>query len=389
MGSALSDLEIALSLPLGQDEGVLALRELVPKPLAPVEALESVLLEALQRPPCVVSFSGGRDSSGLLATACALARREGLPLPVAATLVFPGDAAAEEGEWQEVVLREVQVEQWERIVVTPGQLDAVGPVATALLRRHGLLWPFNTHFHMPIVERAIGGTVVTGFAGDEVARASAFARAERIMCRRERAGLADSLKICGLALAPRPVRAVVHRRRQGEPVPWLGPEGKRQARERLALDDADVPFGFDHRLGWFWRSRYVQRCLAAFGRMGSTSSVRFVHPFASPPLLAALARRGGVPGLGDRSEIVRLLFGGVLPPKALTRVSKAHFTTPLWTGTAKRFAAEWSGGGFDPQLVDPRLLRSHWLGQQPDLTSTTLLQAAWLYDDRGVVDGDG
>ena len=380
MGTALGDLDMALGLPLGRDEGVPVLGELVPKLLAPVAALESVLLDALQRPPCVVSFSGGRDSSGLLAMACAVARREGLALPVAATLVFPGDAAAEEGEWQEAVLREVQVEHWERIAVAPGELDAVGPVATALLRRYGLLWPFNTHFHMPIVERAAGGTVVTGFAGDELARASTFARAERIICRRERAGLVDGVKICGLALAPRPVRMAVYRRRQGEPKPWLGPEGRRLARERLAFDDADEPFGFDRKLGWFWRSRYVQFCLDAFKRMGSTSSVRFVHPFASPPVLAALARRGGVPGLGDRAEVVRLLFGGVLPPKALTRVSKAGFTAPLWTGTARRFAAEWSGGGFDDALVDPRALRAHWLGERLDLLSTTLLQAAWLHD---------
>ena len=37
------------------------------------------------------------------------------------------------------------------------ELDSVGPVAQAVLRRHGPLWPFNAHFHMPLLERASGG----------------------------------------------------------------------------------------------------------------------------------------------------------------------------------------------------------------------------------------
>ena len=50
----------------------------------------SVLLRSLQRPPCVVAFSGGRDSAGLLAAATRAARRHGLPLPIPATYRFPG-----------------------------------------------------------------------------------------------------------------------------------------------------------------------------------------------------------------------------------------------------------------------------------------------------------
>ena len=51
---------------------------------SPREAMERVLREALQRAPCIVAFSGGRDSSAVLALAVDLARREGLqePLPV-------------------------------------------------------------------------------------------------------------------------------------------------------------------------------------------------------------------------------------------------------------------------------------------------------------------
>src|SRR5687768_13796753 len=53
------------------------------------EALEQAVLVGLMRPPCVVSFSGGRDSSAVLAIAAHVARREGLPLPIPVSLRFP------------------------------------------------------------------------------------------------------------------------------------------------------------------------------------------------------------------------------------------------------------------------------------------------------------
>ena len=54
------------------------------------------MLRALRRPPCLVSFSGGLDSSALLAVATAVARREGLDDPVPATLVVPGSPESDE-----------------------------------------------------------------------------------------------------------------------------------------------------------------------------------------------------------------------------------------------------------------------------------------------------
>ena len=55
----------------------------------PRAAFEAAILPGLRRSPCLVSFSGGRDSSAVLATATAVARREGLPLPVPITHRFP------------------------------------------------------------------------------------------------------------------------------------------------------------------------------------------------------------------------------------------------------------------------------------------------------------
>lgn len=63
---ALTALELSAGMPLGViAEGPTAVRPLH----SPAAALEAVLADALQRIPCLVSFSGGRDSSALLAVA--------------------------------------------------------------------------------------------------------------------------------------------------------------------------------------------------------------------------------------------------------------------------------------------------------------------------------
>ena len=48
-----------------------------PEVVAPRQALDDVLRPALESGPCFVTFSGGRDSSAVLAAATDLARREG------------------------------------------------------------------------------------------------------------------------------------------------------------------------------------------------------------------------------------------------------------------------------------------------------------------------
>ena len=72
--------------------------------LDPLEALEAAVLPALQRPPCLAMFSGGRDSSLVLAVASRVARREGLAEPIPTTQVFPDFPETDEARWQKLVL---------------------------------------------------------------------------------------------------------------------------------------------------------------------------------------------------------------------------------------------------------------------------------------------
>src|SRR5262245_65085870 len=100
MTYSLAPLEIATGLVLGVEprREVVAPRLDAAEP--PLPAFERAVLPALRRGPCLVSFSGGRDSSAVLAVATGIARREGLPLPVPVKNVFPGPATTLEPGWQ-------------------------------------------------------------------------------------------------------------------------------------------------------------------------------------------------------------------------------------------------------------------------------------------------
>src|SRR5206468_12200197 len=96
-----------------------------------------------------------------------VARREGLPPPIPATNRFPEFSLTNEDEWQERVVRHVGLEDWVRLDWTD-ELDLLGPYAEKVLRRHGLAFPSNLHFHDPLMEAARGGSMLTGVGGDEI-----------------------------------------------------------------------------------------------------------------------------------------------------------------------------------------------------------------------------
>jgi asparagine synthase (glutamine-hydrolysing) len=377
---ALTEIELAVGMPLGL-EPVAPLRR-SPGAQSPGEALEEVLLDALRRPPCLLSFSGGRDSSALLAMATDLARREGLAPPVPATMVFPGSDEANEERWQEEVLRHIGVSDRVLIEITGDTLDAVGPVARGTLARHGLLWPFNAHFHVPIIDEAAGGTLVTGFGGDELGLLSEEAKAERILARRRVRHREDAL-IVGFALSPRWVRRLVYRRRSiagFHEMPWLNAAGRREVAKTAARHSASMPLGFDAAVRYFWRGRYLQHCLWSLNTLGADRDVRMVNPFVDPRVLDAVARAGGFRGFGSRTELVGLLFGRFLPDSVVSRETKALFNVALWTDTARAFAQSWRGSGLPGWLIDEEALRSHWQRATPHALSALLLQQAWLHD---------
>jgi asparagine synthase (glutamine-hydrolysing) len=125
------------------------------------------MLPALSRPPCKVAFSGGRDSSAILAIATYVARRHGLHDPIPLTFRYEEYPRTWEDEWQELMVRHLDIRDWE-IVAIRAEFDVLGPTARDTLHRHGLFWPPNSYTMMPMFQAARGGSLLTGRGGDEV-----------------------------------------------------------------------------------------------------------------------------------------------------------------------------------------------------------------------------
>lgn len=374
----LAPLEVASGLVFGFGEAVPG--RFGSQNKTPVAAFEQAALAALQRPPCLVSFSGGRDSSAVLAVATRVARREGLPLPIPATHRFPSVALSDEAEWQELVVAHLGLHDWFRNDVDD-ELDSVGPVATDVLRRHGLLWPFNTFFHMPLLEAARGGSLLTGIGGDEIFGDSRWARARAVLSGAERPHPRDALRVA-LALAPRGLRARVLRRRLDIDFPWLRPEALKRVLDLSAAEDATEPFGWSKSFRWWHSLRYWQAAQRSLAVLAADADVRIGHPFAEPAFSAALAALPRSMRFHDRAEALAILVGDWLPATLIERTGKASFDAAFFNVHSRALTATWQGEGADPDYVDAGALREHWHSPHPDGRSFLLLQSAWLARER-------
>lgn len=374
----MSSLEAAVCMPFGRDVS--------PRGLPTLEApdaltvLEDALVPALERPPCLVTFSGGHDSSAVLAAAVRAARRKGLAPPVAITLRFPRAPRAEESERQERVIRHLEVADWIRVEIGD-ELDFVGPIARDLLVRQGPYFPPNSHLLVPMLERARSGSLAVGLGGDQLLGGWRWARLGALLARRVRPTPRDALH-AALALAPGWLRRrVFARRAELAGLPWLRPEAGHAVRTLEARSDAAMPARWDRFVADASSRRTVTLGARSLASIGADFEVVVTAPLLDPRFVVALARAGGRLGLGDRSQAMRAVFGRALPPDLLARRDKAGFSEVFWTHYARRFAETWSGRGLDHAVVDAEAVHQAWLEQPPDYRSSMLLQAAWLHEN--------
>jgi asparagine synthase (glutamine-hydrolysing) len=375
VASSLSALELASGLVL-EPERAPAAPALPPSGDTPRAALERAVLPALLRPPCVVSFSGGRDSSAVLAVAAHVARREGLAPPVPVTNRFVRPPRADESAWQEAVVAHLGLQDWTRLD-HGDELDCVGPVATAMLRRHGLLWPCNAHFHVPLLEQARGGSLLTGIGGDEALSPSPLARPADVLRRRVRPEPRDAL-LLAYAAAPRALRLRAQARRIGAPCSWLRPPARRALVHALAAEAAAEPLRWSGRYRSLASSRTVAIGLASLAALARDGDTLIAHPLFGRGVLAALGSLPPRRRFATREAATTALVGDLLPPRLALRRDKTGFDDVFWGGHSRAFAARWTGAGVDATLVDHDALRAEWTRPAPDPRSFLLLQAAWL-----------
>ena len=376
----LTPLEIAGGTPLGMNPDEPALPDV--GSLSALVAFEDVVRAALLRPPCVVPFSGGRDSAAVLAVAARIAREENFERPVAVTVRFEGGLGTDEAKWQERVIAHAHVEDWIRLTVAD-EIDFIGPLCGPLIQRHGVRHPASLPLFSLPLQYARGGSLLTGFGGDSVIGGWLPAHAAEVVGRRALPRPADFLSF-GYALSPRTIRAAVMRTRLSRP-PWMRVRAFKEFNAARVAELAERPVRRDKFLRWevrLRRSAFTEQTLAL---LGADADARVFNPLHDRRFIAALARDLGPRGGGDRTSIMRRLFAKDLPDDVLARRDKANFAVAYFRSYTRDFARRWDGVGLDPEIVDADELRKAVLEWIVDPRAVLALQAAWLSAvERGV-----
>lgn len=344
-------------------------------------ALEGLALRALLRPPCVVAFSGGRDSSAVLAVATQVARREGLPLPVPVTYRWPALPETDEEHWQRLVVEHLALPEWCRLDLHD-ELDLVGPLATSVLSRYGLMWPPTSHLEVPLVQQARGGTLLTGDGGDELFGPHRAAALPALLGHRVRPP-SRSVRKAVLAVMPRTARTRILATTLRPTYRWLRPHACRELGEARAAVVSREPIRRDRFLAWHLRRRREREIWEWWGRtLAADHDVEYREPLLDPSFVGALAVEGGWRGYRSRTSAMQHLFGDLLPAPLIARTTKVEYTDVYFNRYSRAFSREWGGTGLDDQFVDPDGLWETWTGAAPPPACWTLLQAAWLASSR-------
>ena len=346
-----------------------------PEPETVRAALEELVRPALAITPCLVAFSGGRDSSAILAVATDVARRHGLDDPIPLTFRYAEHPRAWETEWQELVIRHLGLENW-KVVDIRAEFDVLGPLARSALRRHGLFWPPNAHTRIPMLEAARGGSLLGGNGGDEVFRS--IVKPKTMTHMQVFRSMPPHRAAMTFVVNALPARwRIFAQYHHGLRFPWLRPAARREVWRRF-IDHSAQLRRETHYLERVGDSRYLELQQGIAGALTGDTDVALLEPFFEPRFFRALLAETPAAGFPNRGAAMGHFFGDLLPPEIVHRTSKAVFTESFWGPDSQGFARRWDGTGLDASLVHPDALRRQWLLPKPDMRSATALQAAWL-----------
>ena len=347
----------------------------------PLEVLADILRPVLAAPPCYIAFSGGRDSSAVLAVATSVARREGLDDPLPVTQLYPGLPETDESEWQEAVVRHLQLKDWARLVVGE-ENDLLGEPVRASLRERGLLWPPAVHTKVNLLEALSPGYLLTGEGGDEVFGARRPAPWSHLkkgtsVPRGRAVGPALRSALPGVCR----YRLALSKWRDADLQPWLRPAVAEEHIRMLAADEVSEPWRWDRALLWLTRRRSAGVLAHNYGLLAAEHGISLRIPLLEPAFLASLGRLGGPVGFPGRTAAMAAVFAPLLPRAVIERKGKAQFNRAFMGRATHEFARDWDGSGVDANMVDPRRLRQEWLSDSPSALSSLLLHAAWVNSD--------
>lgn len=351
-------------------------------PLAgtPREVLEAMLVEPLSQPPCHVAFSGGRDSSAMLAVATHVARRHGLDDPIPLSARLEEHPRTWETEWQELVIGHLGLREWTRLPITD-QLDALGPEAAGALRRHGMFWPSQGHSMLVFARHAGGGSMLTGGGGDEVFTSWS----QRRIALRRLVGLRPrrrALKWIAFTRLPQRIQAAYLFDRSPVSTPWLRPEPDRELQQQRRRRALTFTKDWNEVLEGLIQSRYLELLRPVLDTFAADYGVRLMEPFYDRRFVRAMGRAAPQDGYETRTHALEAHFSDLLPPEILRRGTKAVFSEAAWGAHARGFAEQWDGGGLDETIVDIGRLREEWAKERPNARSLGCLHQAYLATQR-------
>ena len=374
----LTALEAVAGCPLGGRAR--SVPRLAPRGHEPLAELALAIERTLETGPPAVAFSGGRDSSLLLAVAAHVCRRAGLEPPLPITLcIADSTPEADEREWQQLVLNHLQIPHWHRIPIN-GELDLIGPYARRHLLRDGLLFPANAHSIVPLLEAADQRCLIVGLGGDELLSPQQWRRVHDLLGGRRGPEHRDLARLAGGVL-PRTIRGMARpaSAESFEEMVWLRPATRSRV-ARAAKRGFEEPVMWRAAVRGAAASRGVILPPIAWERLAQASGQKILVPLLDPGFVGALARGGGRYGWGTRTATMNALGRDLLPADVVGRRTKAYFNRVFFAEESRAFAAAWSGRGLDETMVDPEMLRREWLSDVPDIRTALLLQSAWLAD---------
>jgi asparagine synthetase B (glutamine-hydrolysing) len=347
-------------------------------PLAgtPREVLEAMLVEPLSKPPCHVAFSGGRDSSAMLAVATHAARKHGLDDPIPLTARLEEHPRTWETEWQELVIGHLGLREWSRLPIVD-QLDALGPEASGALRRHGMYWPSQGHSMLVFARHAGGGSMLTGGGGDEVFTSWSQRRIplRRLIQLRPRR---RALKWIAFTRLPPKAQAAYFLNRSPVSTPWLRPGLDRELQQQRRKRALTFTKDWNEVLEGLIKSRYLELLRPVLDTFAADYGVRLLEPFYDPRFVRAMGRAAPHDGYLTRTHALEAHFSDLLPAEVLRRGTKAVFSEVAWGRHARGFVAEWDGSGMDEAIVDVDRLREEWAKERPNARSLGCLHQAYL-----------
>ena len=349
---------------------------------APVTALERAILPALLRGPCLVAFSGGRDSSLVLAVAAGLARREGLALPIPITKRYPNVASTDESSWQHMVIDHLGLREW-LILDYTAETDLLGPSTKDSLSRYGVLWPPMAHTSATMLGHAAGGSLLTGEGGDSWFGAHRSTPLAVVFRHPRRANRAWTGRAARSAIPLQLRRRSIVACAQGRVGDWVRPEAREQVVRRMVDDEMSASIWWRRSVGRLPRMKAIQMGSRNRHALASRWGVQYVDPIYSAGFTRALRQAGGLFGFSARTELMIALFSDFLPDQVLRRKDKVAFNEVAFGPGVKAFVDSWDGHGVDEHLVDTDRLQRSWAAAEMDARTFMLLHQTWLASGAG------